>query len=177
MSSQSSCWPCTKNGPSRHGSPQTEEDVVLGTTLSWPSTWLGGCLLGGWTMSIGVGLPRTSSPLTSRPLSRQRLKYKAVKGLTEKTKKQQQHHEWIFGHKDVKRCVRCRWMGGTWTQIAYDPRGEIGGSCRQNILRVEKYRKKLHTLEASYQRCIRKYLVSTIQELYLSRLIKIKHVS
>ena len=25
----------------------------------------------------------------------------------------------------------------TWTQIAYDPRGEIGGSCRQNILVVE----------------------------------------
>ena len=32
--------------------------------------------------------------------------------------------------------------GGTWTQIAYDPRGEIGGSCRQNIFRKEKYRKK-----------------------------------
>ena len=31
---------------------------------------------------FGVGLPRPSSPLTSRPLSRQRLKYQAVKSLT-----------------------------------------------------------------------------------------------
>ena len=31
--------------------------------------------------------------------------------------------------------------GGTWTQIAYDPRGEIGGSCRQNVFRIEKYMK------------------------------------
>ena len=31
---------------------------------------------------FGVGLPRPSSPLASRPLSRQRLKYQAVKSLT-----------------------------------------------------------------------------------------------
>lgn len=84
-----------------------------------------------------LGLPRPSSTLTSGPLPRQRLEYQAINNCRHGHVKMSDMTMNRFWEKKMSRCVAmCRMNGGdgTWTQIAYDPLGEIGGSCRQNIL-------------------------------------------
>ena len=95
-----------------------------------------------------------------------------------------------FCESKMSRCVRRQMQmnGGTWTQIAYDPRAEIAGSCRRNILASTVEIEKKQNLEAFFYQIIHRTQISFLKMqllrhssgLYLPScvsLVKIKPVS